>query len=269
MPPAVAGANPLLLLARYRELLLRTTLIEIRSQYAGSALGMLWVFLGPLLLLTLYSLVYVMIFNVRPVAMSTGEYILYVFTGLIPTIAFASALTSGANALALNKQVLLNTVFPAEILPLRAVLVQSVPLPVGLAIVAVAALIVKGALAPVALLVPVFIVLQLMFVTGLVWILALLTLALRDVQQLLQYAALVLLIITPIAYTPDMIPPRLKLLMFANPLYYFTAAFQSTLVYGELPPGWVLAGATLLGIGSLFAGYWVFQRVKLAFYDYA
>lgn len=262
-------SNPFKLLARYHAVLLRTAAIEVRALYAGSALGALWVVLGPLLLLGLYALVYVMIFRIQPATLSSGEYVLYVFAGLVPTIGFATALAAGANSLVQNKQILLNSVFPAELLPLRAVLVQSVPLPVGLALVAAGVLAVKGSLAPAALIVPVVIVLQVMFVAGLVWVLSLLTLALRDIQQLLQYVALILLIITPIAYTPDMIPASMRLLMYGNPLYYFTAAFQTPLVYGTLPPLPILAGCVALALLSFLAGFWLFRRVKMSFYDYA
>jgi len=263
------ASNPFRLLARYYPVLLRTAAIEVRALYAGSALGALWVVLGPLLLLSLYAVVYVMIFRIQPATLSTGEYVLYVFAGLVPTVAFATALTAGANSLVQNKHILLNTVFPAELLPLRAVLVQSVPLPVGLALVAAAVLVVKGPLAPAALIVPLLVVLQIMFVAGIVWVLSLLTLALRDIQQLLQYVALILLIVTPIAYTPDMIPAPLRLLMYGNPLYYFTAGFQAALVYGVLPPLPILAGSVALGLASFVAGFWLFGRAKMSFYDYA
>ena len=262
-------ASPLQLIARYRSILLRTTAVEIRSLYADSALGLAWVLIGPLLLLSLYSVVYIMIFRIQPPGLSGGEYALYVFSGLVPTISFSSALSKGAGALADNRQVLLNTVFPAELLPLRAVLVQSVPMPVALAMVAVAVAVVKGGLGPAALLVPVVIVLQVMFVTGIVWVLSLLTLALRDIQQLLQYVMLILLIITPIAYTPDMIPAQLKLLMYANPLYYYVAAFQQMLVFGALPAPGILAACAGLAFASFWLGFFLFQRVKLTFYDYA
>ena len=262
-------SSPFRLLALYYSILLRTAAIEIRALYAGSALGLLWVVLGPLLLLSLYAVVYVMIFRIQPAALSTGEYVLYVFAGLVPTVAFATALTAGANSLVQNKHILLNTVFPAELLPLRAVLVQSVPLPVGLALVAAAVLVVKGSLSPAALIVPLLVVLQIMFVAGIVWVLSLLTLALRDIQQVLQYVALILLIVTPIAYTPDMIPAPLRLLMYGNPLYYFTAGFQASLVYGVLPPLPVLAGSVALGLASFVAGFWLFGRAKMSFYDYA
>jgi lipopolysaccharide transport system permease protein len=267
--PSRQISGPFHLLAKYHAVLLRTAAIEIRALYAGSALGALWVVLGPLLLLSLYAVVYVMIFRIQPATLSPGEYVLYVFAGLVPTIAFAMALAAGSNSLVQNKQVLLNTVFPAELLPLRAVLVQSVPLPVGLALVALAVLAVKGSLSAAALIVPLLVVLQIMFVAGIVWVLALLTLALRDIQQLLQYVALILLIVTPIAYTPDMIPASLRLLMHGNPLYYFTAAFQASLVYGVLPPLPILAGCMTLALVSFLAGYWLFRRVKMSFYDYA
>ena len=262
-------SNPFRLLERYRGVLLRTTMVEVRTQYAGSALGLLWVLLGPLLLLVLYSVVYVMIFRIRPPTLSTAEYVLYVFAGLIPTIAFSAALNFGAGSLVQNRQILLNTVFPAELLPVRSVLVQSLALPVGLAFVAAGVAAVKGSLPIQAIIVPLLIVLQIMFVTGLAWVLSLVTLAARDVQQLLQYVSITLLIITPIAYTPDMIPAPLRVLTYGNPLYYFTAAYQSVLVFGSWPSTLEFGVCVALALVSFTGGFWLFQRVKMTFYDYA
>jgi lipopolysaccharide transport system permease protein len=116
---------------------------------------------------------------------------------------------------------------------------------------------------------PFAVLLQLMFVTGLVWILSLVTLAFRDVQQLLQYVTIVLLIVTPIAYTPDMIPAQLKLLMYLNPVYYFVALYQYPLVFGTLPPWPFVAAALAVACVSFCAGFAVYQKVKTVFYDYA
>ena len=47
-------------------LLGRTTLVELKTQYAGSLFGMFWIVLGPILLLSIYTAIYAFIFRVRP-----------------------------------------------------------------------------------------------------------------------------------------------------------------------------------------------------------
>ena len=255
-------------LIRYREILAKTTLAEIRGSYVNSVLGLAWVVLGPVVLLVLYSVIYVAVFQIRPASLSVPAYLLYVFAGLIPTISFSTSLNAGTTSVTANRAVLLNTVFPSELLPLRAVVVNSVILPTGMLVIMIAAALLVGP-AWSFLWVPLALVLQLMFVTGLVWVLSLLILAFRDVQQLLQYVTVVLLIVTPIAYTPDMIPPKLKLLLYLNPLFYFVALYQYSLVYGVSPP-WTLVMAACLAAGISFcAGFAIYQKVKTAFYDYA
>ena len=42
-----------------------TTISDIRSRYAGAVLGMFWLVLYPVLMLTAYSIVYVFILQIR------------------------------------------------------------------------------------------------------------------------------------------------------------------------------------------------------------
>ncbi len=254
--------------ARHWRLLLKSTHVELRKTYAGSILGIAWVVLGPAMLLGLYAVIYAVIFKVRPVGLDRSEYILYVFAGLAPFLAFASALPLGSASLSKDRQVLLNTVFPAELLPVRAVLVASASLPVGLLIVIVFDVLLSTPTWHL-LLVPIVIVLQVLFTCGLLWVLSLLTLLVRDIEHAIQYVVITLLIATPIAYTPDMIPRKLEVLMYANPLYYFVASYQSLIIFNRLPPVPLLIGAPVISAVAFAGGYHLFQRAKFTFYDYA
>ncbi|GAA0599778.1 hypothetical protein [Caenispirillum bisanense] len=255
-------------IAHHRRLLWRTTLVDLKSAYAGSLLGTIWVGLGPLLMLSLYALIYAVIFRVRPTNMTVAEYVLYVFCGLVPFLAFASSLTAGTLSLVSNRALLLNTVFPAELIPLRAVLVASASMPVGGVILLAGDL---GLSTPsvTALLIPLVMVMQIMFTVGLCWMLSLLALLIRDIQQLLYYITMLLLTITPIAYTPDMIPSQLALIMYLNPLYYFAISFQSLIILNQIPPLHVLIIGSGISLGFFIVGYAVCTRAKQVFYDYA
>ncbi len=259
--------NPFQLIAKNHYLLWRTTVVELKTTYAGSVLGLFWLVIGPALLLSIYTAVYAFIFKVRPLELSIPEYILYVFAGLVPFLSFSAALTQGATSLANNRQMLLSTVFPPDLLPLRAVLIASMTLPVGIIIIVLGDAF-FGSLSWTTLLVIPIIILQTMFLIGVAWVLSLLTIVVRDIQQILQYITIMLLIVTPIAYTPDMIPAKLRMVMYANPLAYYTTSFQYVLSYDRLPPAEIMVGTILISLFSFCLGFWLFQKVKTSFYDY-
>jgi len=94
-------------------------------------LGIVWVIVGPLLMLSVYALTYAVIFKVHIPTLTTSEYVLYVFCGIVPFLAFAQSLAAGTLSLSSNRAEMLNTVLPAEMIPLRSVLVGSASMVTG------------------------------------------------------------------------------------------------------------------------------------------
>lgn len=258
---------PFAAIGRHWEILARATTIALKTKFAGSLLGLIWLVVGPLLLLSLYATIYAVIFKIRPTGMTQIGYVLYVFSGLVPFLAFSAGLTAGTMSLTVNKELLLNTVFPAEFVPLREVLSNSLTIVTGLALVAIINLVV-GTYSIWWLLLPVVILFQLMFVTGIVWLLSLANLVIRDIEQLLSLITIALLIVTPIAYTPDMIPASLKAIIYVNPLSYYVIAFQYILVLNTMPPIEILIIGSVISIFSFCGGYYVFRRAKQVMFDY-
>ena len=265
---ATATSAPRLIF-RYRERLLNAVRQDIRQRYAGSVLGVLWALLYPLMLLSIYSVLYLFIFKVRPASLEPHAYVVLVFSGLVPLLAFNESLQAATNSLSANRTLLLNTVFPVELLVVRAVLAAQFPSLAALCITLVAGygLGLTSWQAPV--FIPLMWVLLLMFVCGLGWILSLLVLVARDIQQALNLILMLLTILSPFAYTPDMVPPALKPLLYCNPLSYFVICFQHVVLYGQTPPLDMLAVATGVALGSFYFGYWLFRRTKFVFFDHA
>lgn len=260
--------GPFVLLWRYRAILARTTWTSLRQNHAGSALGVAWLVLGPFVLIALYAVVYALIFRVRPPGMTQTGYVIHVVSGLLPFLGFAAALNAGTSALTANRQLLLNTVFPAELIPLRTVLMSFVATAIGMLLVIGGAML-HGGVALSWLLLPLVLGLQIMFVAGLVWMLSLLNLVIRDVQQLLPPLTLALLIVTPIAYTQDMVPAQLMAIIYVNPLSYFTMAYQEILVHGRIPTPPMFAVMSALGVVFFCGAHALFVRVKSVMLDYA
>ncbi len=259
-------AEPYLLLYRYRGLLWDSVANSLRARYAGSLFGMAWIVIGPLLLLGLYGLIYAVIFKIRPMGLTLTDYILYIFSGLIPFIAFSQALAAGAVSLSNDPGLLLNKVFPAELLPVREVIAAGSMIIAGGTLVIVYKA-VLGGVTLYWLLLPVVLVLMAMTLIGMVWALSLANLLIKDVQQMLTYIIILLLVASPIAYTPDMIPSSMQILLYINPLAYFVMTFQSILVLGELPPVPIMIGDVVIALLWFHGMYGVFKKGKLILSD--
>lgn len=257
------------ILLRHRRRLLEGVMLDVRQQYTGSVLGIFWAFLFPLFQLTIFAGLYTVIFKVRPSGLTEWEYVLLVFSGLVPLLAFNAILTSSAGSLAANKNLLLNTIFPAELIPLRSALASHVPGLAGLAITLFLGFALGRTGWQSILLVPFFWILLVMFAIGLGWVLSLLTLVARDIQHGLGLVLMLMTVLSPFAYTPEMVPDALKFLLYFNPLSYFVLSFQQVIAYGTWPDFVPALGSFIFGVGGFVLGYAAFLKSKFLFFDYA
>ena len=256
-------------LYRYRYRLLEGVRQDVRQTFVGSAIGTAWVVILPLLQLGIYAGLYSVIFKIRVSDLSTVGYIVLVFSGLVPLMAFSNAVTGATTSLSTNKNLLLNTVFPAELIPLRSALSAHAPSLFGLLLTLIVGFASGHTSWNAIIFVPVFWLLLLMFSVGLGWIFSLISLIARDIQHSLSLIIMLLFVLSPFAYTPDMVPAALKPIVYLNPLSYFVLSFQQLICYGVLPDATVAIGAILLGFGGFFFGFIIFQKAKYVFFDYA
>lgn len=259
----------LLMLAGYRKRVLEGVMHDVRQRYIGSVFGSLWAVLFPFLQLSIYAGLYSFIFKIRPAGLTEMGYVVLVFSGLVPLMAFNEALTAATSSLSSNRNLLLNTVFPAELIPVRAAVAAQITSFIGLIITLVAGYALGRTSWHAILLVPVFWLLLLMFAMGLGWVFSLLSLVARDIQHALGLVIMLLFVLSPFAYTPEMVPATLKPLIYLNPLSYFVLTFQQLICYGTWPDPVAATGSVVLGLGTFFAGFSIFQRAKYVFFDYA
>lgn len=255
------------LLLTHRRQLWRSTRTEIHARYAGSLLGTSWVFVAPLLLLSIYGVVYLAIYQIRAPGLSSAEYMLYIFAGLVPYLMTAEALALGTNSIATNRSLLTNTVFPVDLAPVRAVL-TAVPIGIaGSAIILVGAA-VTGTLHWTAVLLPVVLVLHVLALVGVIWVLSLVAVVVRDVLYILTVVLVMLLVLSPIAYTPSMVPSSWRFVLAVNPFAWFVLAYQRALVLGTVPSFLLWVGMVAAGVGLFVAGDRFFSWAKRVAMDY-
>jgi lipopolysaccharide transport system permease protein len=248
-------------------LLLRVSRNELRSRYAGSLFGVGWALLTPLLMLAVYAAVYVVIFNIRIPGLTTSQYVLYVFAGLVPYLMTSEALATSVTSVITSRSVWTNTVFPVDLAPPKSVLLSQVPMVAGFVVI-LGALAALGQLRWTVLLLPLVWGLHVLALVGVTWVLALVNLVFRDLQNVIGLLLMVLMIASPIAYTPDMVPPQLRVMLWANPYYPFLTAYQQVTVLGEVPSAGTFVAMAAVGAGLFALGGYFFSRAKSVMLDY-
>ena len=242
-----------------------TVYSDLRMRYAGTTIGLVWIFISPLLFLGLYSIVYTQIFKIKPADMSSESYVLVIFSGLVPFLSFAEAIGGGVPSVVGNKSLIRNTLFPIEFVPLKVVLVASAPMLVGFSILITSTALYEGLRPGFIMILPIMI-LQLVFTIGLVWLLAPINVFVRDVGNLVPLVILVLMLISPIAYLESQVPAGVAPILHVNPLAYLISLYRQAL-FGEIEIGRLVFFA-VFSFAVFVGGYIVFTRLKVAFLDY-
>lgn len=254
-------------LRSHRRLLWRVTKTEMQARYAGSFLGLGWAFLGPFLILAIYSLVYLKIFQVKVANLSSAEYVVYIFTGLVPYLMTAEALGQGVQSVLANKSVLNNTVFPIDLAPVKAVLTAQFAMVMGMGVVLIGT-VGTGNLHPTIVALPVIWALHVVWLIGVNWLTSLLNVIFRDLQNMISSIMMIMFVISPIAFTPDMVPNNLRVLLAFNPFAYFVVAYQQVVMLGIWPSFGHLVLLVGLPIATFLLGSWFFYRAKHVIIDY-
>ncbi len=264
-------------LLRYRSLIHALVMRDLKARYRGSVLGFFWSFANPLLLLMVYTFVFSVVLPGRFPGIDEN-YALFLFCGLLPWTWFSSSLTEASNSLLTNGNLIKKVLFPAEVLPVVAVISNMVHFFLALPILILALVFFASRLPTVGELLwfPVVVAVQFVMSLGFGFILAALTVHFRDIKDLLSNVLTLWFFATPILYPWTMVaergpiffglPPLGKLLMDANPASHLVISYQEILFW-DGPYGhwrWLLLTA-ILSIGMFLIGYAFFDRLRDSF----
>jgi len=256
------------MLFRHRRLIWNLTLLDFRLRYAGSRLGLVWMLLAPLLMLGAYLLLFGGILRVQPDQSSTGlEYGLLIACGLLPWIGFSEGVTRGTASVLAQRNLIKSQVFPMELFPVSAVCAGLIGQLCGTFLLLVL-LGLRGMLGPNLAVLPFLLILQALFTVGLVWFLSCVNIIYRDTSQVVVLMMVLLMFVSPIAYTQEMAPAGLKLVVELNPISYLIEGYRNALLYNQFPNvrGLVIFGGLTLLV--LLAGYRYFMHLRRVLPDY-
>jgi lipopolysaccharide transport system permease protein len=252
---------------QYRHVLWHTTKNDIRARYTGSALGMAWAILNPLLLLSIYVFVYQIIFKFRMPGLSTREYVIIIFSGQLPYFGFSECITGSLTSVTGNANLLRSTYFPVPALPVKAILAGMFSQIMGTCILLVF-LLYFGKFSIYWLFLPIALAIQLLFTIGLGWICSVLHVFFRDLGQVISVILLFLMFMSPIFWLPEMLSGPMRFILYLNPLYYIISLYRQPLFYGVLPAWHIIIIITGVSTVLFMFGFRFFIRIKPHLVDY-
>jgi lipopolysaccharide transport system permease protein len=243
-------------LYQYRALLLSLISRDLKVRYRGSALGFLWTFINPLILMGIYTLVFsVYMRSAMP------NYSYFMLCGLLPWLWFSGSVSGGASSISDRRDLISKVRFPPQILPMTVIgsalmnYLFSLPILMAFAF----GLGVKVGLPLVAF--PLIVIVQTIFTAGLVYFLASANVMFRDLQHIVPNIISFVFFLTPIIYPIEQIPERYRqFVAIANPIAALLMGYQDIFYYDRWPRFVPLAavaglGVVLFALGSIYMAY--------------
>lgn len=254
----------------HRGLIVSLTKREIIGRYKGSALGIFWSLLTPLLMLIVFTVVFGDIFQARwGNSENAGrlDFAAALFTGLLIYNFFSECLSKAPQIVLSQPNYVKKVVFPLEILAVVTVNAALFHLLVAYVILLALVFLSAWSLGSTALLAPLVFLPFFLLVQGLCWLLAALGVYLRDVTQLIAPVLTALLFLSPIFYPLSSVPPRLSWLLMLNPITFIVEQMRAVLLHGQVPDWQGLGVYLLIGVATAWLGLAFFQKTRKGFAD--
>ena len=223
------------------------------GRYKGSVLGVAWAFFTPIIMLSIYTFVFVHVFKARwpGAGDSSAEFSLLLFTGLILFNLFSECISRSTGVILANANFVKKVIFPLEILPCVTLVSALFHSAISLSILLAFELWVKGAIPLRAILLPVVVLPMMMMTIGLSWTIAAVGVYLRDLAQTIGLIMSGLMFMSPIFFPISAFPERLRFILELNPLA-FPIEQSRILLLGTADVSWLLWFVHLLiGLASV------------------
>lgn len=241
---------------------------DLLGRYKGSALGIAWAVLTPIVMIAIFTFIFAGIFGARfGINDSHWDYALYLFCGLLPWSMFQETVQQSSNTIVANANLVKRVVFPLETLPAaQAFAAVGNQLFATIALL-IATIVIRQNLHLTALWLPVLLIPQLLFALGAAWLIASLGVFLRDIAQGITLLLMAWMYLTPIIYPESIVPERFRWFIGINPFTALIRSYRRIFLDGLAPDWRGLLYFALVALVVFVFGYWWFARTRKNFAD--
>ena len=247
-------------LIEHRGLVWRLMVRDISARYKQSALGILWAFLAPLVMLIVF--VWIKGKNILPIGETAMPYAAFVFLGQTVWLLFSQGLTISSNSLVAAGSLVTKINFPREVLVLSSLGQTIFQLIIRIPLLVIVFLWVGFIPEWTILLVPFAMIPLLLMIIGMGFFLSLLNAVIRDIGSILVIVMGLGMFATPVIYPPPTTWPLSFWINYINPVSGFVTAARDLTSVGYLTSPETYASATLLSILIFLAGWRLFHIVE-------
>ncbi len=252
-----------------RSLLMQLWKRDFSTRYKNGILGVAWALLNPLMMLALYSFVFVVVFKMRwgSGPATHGNFVILLFSGLVVHGFFAEFLTRAPQLVTTSASYVKKVVFPLELLPLVPLLGSLVNFGIGMVLVALLLFLMQGSVPLTILFMPMIVAPYALLVLGLSYFLAATGVFVRDLTHVVGILATVAMFASPVLYPIESVPETYRPYLYANPLTVVVEQLRAVSILGNAPDWSSLLIYTVAASIVFLLGFGWFQSTRKGFAD--
>jgi lipopolysaccharide transport system permease protein len=240
---------------------------EIEKKYRGAYLGIIWIFLSPLLMLAVYTFVYSYIFRVKVTGMDRVDFVLWLYAGLMVFFFFSEVVTMAPTCIRGSPNYVKKVIFPLEVLIGSKIISAFVSFCINFLLLIACLLLKQHALHGTVILAPLVLLPTLLLSYGVALILASVGVFVRDIDEISRFLIRVLFYLAPIVYPLSLVPDEFSGFIWMNPLTSMVENFRTVIFFGILPDWHSFSGFGALSLITFLVGRSCFVKLRPAFAD--
>lgn len=252
-----------------RKLIKQLIVREIEARYKNTMLGLLWLLLTPLLMLSIYAFVFSSILKAKWPNSSDSEFefAIILYCGLIVFTLFAEFLNRAPVLILENINYVKKVIFPVEILPFVALGTALFQAIISYVILLIFCFFYYASLHWTIFLFPLVLFPFLLLLSGLGLFLSALGVFIRDISQMISVLVTGLMFVSPLFFPLSALPEAMRPYVYLNPITFIIQQMREVIIWGNWPNWTGLLIYLSISLIIVWLGYQFFSKTRKGFAD--